>query len=175
MTTASPSRPPTPDEYAEYYHGYISKLPAGDVVETLRAQRDAYVSLFADIPESKVDYRYAPGKWTTKEVVGHVIDAEWIFTYRALRFARADPAELPGMDQDEFMKGANFAQRDFAGMIDEFQNLRSAGIALFGSFDESIWSRTGIASNFRFTVRALAYIVAGHGMHHVGVLKERYL
>lgn len=175
MTSTTATRPPRPDEYHEFYAGYVSLVPPGDVVETLRSQLTSFVRLFADVPASKVDYRYAPGKWTTKEVIGHMIDTEWIFTYRALRFARGDQAALPGMDQDVFMAGANFGDRDLAGMVDELRHLRSASLALFASFDEAIWDRTGTASGCHFTVRAIAHVIAGHGLHHVGVLKERYL
>jgi hypothetical protein len=168
-------RRPAPSEYDSFYGSYVSLVPDGDIIDTLREQRVGIGDLIAAIPAEKTDYRYAPGKWTTREVVGHVIDAEWVFTSRALWFARGVPTPLPGMDQDEFMSGANFADRDLSGLAQEFAGLRSAGIVLFDSFDEDIMSRVGVASGTEVTVRALAYIIAGHALHHVRVLEERYL
>jgi len=168
-------RRPGRGEYADYYAGYIALVPDGDVVEVLRSQGDETAELFASIPAERWDYRYAPGKWTTREVIGHLIDTEWVFVYRALRFARGDGTPLPGMDQDEFMAGANFGARPLPGMADEYRHLRGAGTALFASFDEGILDRSGDASGCRFTVRALLYVIAGHERHHLDFLKERYL
>ena len=168
-------RRPAAAEYNDYYHGYISLVPDGDIVDILTRQRAAFQDLIASIPKEKSDYRYAPGKWTTRQVVGHVIDAEWVFVSRALWFARAVPTPLSGMDQDEFMAGANFGDRSLARLAEEHRNLRSAAIVLFDSFDEDIMDRVGIASGFEFTVRAFPYIVAGHAFHHMGVLEELYL
>ena len=168
-------RRPTPAEYDSFYHGYISLVPEGDIIDTLREQREALQELIAAIPEDKSDYRYAPGKWTTREVVGHVVDAEWVFVSRALWFARAVPTPLPGMDQDEFMAGANFGDRPLTRLAEEHGNLRSAAILLFESFDEDIMDRAGVASGLEFTVRAIPHIVAGHAFHHMGTLEERYL
>lgn len=162
-------------EYDEFYHGYISLVPDGDIIEILREQRHALGELIARIPAERVDFRYAPGKWTTREVVGHVIDAEWVFVSRALWFARGVPTPLPGMDQDEFMAGANFGNRSLARLAEEHAGLRSAAIVLFDSFDEDIMDRVGIASGCEFTVRSVPYIVAGHASHHMGVLEELYL
>ena len=168
-------RRPTPAEYNEYYHGYVRLVPEGDIIDILGEQRAALQQLIGAIPEERSDYRYAPGKWTTRQVIGHVIDAEWVFVTRALWFARAVPTPLPGMDQDEFMAGANFADRSLARLAEEHDHLRSAAIVLFDSFDEDIMDRVGVASGFEFTVRAFAYIVAGHAFHHTAVLEERYL
>jgi len=168
-------RRPNPAESNEFYHGYISLVPEGDIIDILREQATALQSLIAAIPEEKADYRYAPGKWTTREVIGHVIDAEWLFVSRALWFARAVPTPLPGMDQDEFMAGANFGDRTLTGLAEEHAGLRSAAVVLFESFDEDIMDRTGVASGLEFTVRAVPYIVAGHAFHHMSVLEDRYL
>ncbi len=168
-------RRPTPAESDQFYHGYISLVRDGDIIDILGEQQAALQELIASIPEEKSHYRYAPGKWTTREVVGHVIDAEWIFVSRALWFARAVPTPLPGMDQDEFMAGANFGDRPLARLAEEHRNLRSAAIVLFESFDEDIMDRAGVASGLEFTVRAIPHIVAGHAFHHMGVLEERYL
>jgi len=175
MTDGPHGRRPTAAEYADFYHGYVSLVPEGNIIDILGEQRSALQDLVAAIPEEKADYRYAPGKWTTREVIGHVIDAEWVFVSRALWFARAVPTPLPGMDQDEFMAGANFGDRTLARLAEEHRNLRSAAIVLFDSFDEDIMSRAGVASGSEVTVRAIPFIIAGHAYHHMGVLKERYL
>jgi len=173
--TDSARRRPAPDEYFEYYDTYIRLVPDGDIIDILKEQLASSVACFRTIPEEKTDFRYAPGKWSTKEVIGHMIDAEWVFTSRALWFARGDRQQLPGMDQDEFMAGANFGERELSSLIEEYRHLRGAGIALFGSFGEEILDRAGNASGHDFTVRSFAYIIAGHERHHLQVLKERYL
>lgn len=166
---------PLPGEYNEFYQGYIDQVPDGEIVDVLRSQQHRMKDLLSSVPESRIDYRYAEGKWSAKEVVGHVVDAEWIFTYRALRMARNDSTPLAGMDQNEVMEGANFDDRTLQSLMDEFDHLRSASIVLFSSFDEKIRSRSGTASGYSFTVRALMYIIAGHAEHHMRVLNERYL
>jgi len=130
---------------------------------------------FGDIPTVKAEYRYQPDKWSMKEVFGHVIDVEWVFSYRALRFARGDQTSLPGIEQDDLVAGANFDSRDLTSLCEEFKHLRSANILLFDSFDEKIMDRVGSASGFQFSVRSILYIIAGHLNHHVGILRERYL
>lgn len=166
---------PSRGEYNEFYQGYIDQVPDGEIVDVLRSQQHRMKDLLSSFPESRVDYRYAEGKWSAKEVVGHIVDTEWIFTYRALRMARNDSTPLAGMDQNEVMEGANFDDRTLQSLMDEFDHLRSASIVLFSSFDEKIRSRLGTASGFSFTVRALLYIIAGHAEHHMRVLNERYL
>ncbi len=172
--TTSARRRPAPSEYFEYYDTYIRLVPDGDITDILKEQLASSVACFQTIPEAKTDFRYAPGKWSTKEVIGHMIDAEWVFTSRALWFARGDRQPLPGMDQDDFMAGANFGERELSSLIEEYRHLRGAGIALFGSFGEEILDRAGNASGYDFTVRSCAYIIAGHERHHLQVLKERY-
>lgn len=172
---ADTARRPGTDEYAEFYHTYVGKVRAGDVLDTLRAQLGDMEALVARITPDRVDHRYAPGKWTAREVIGHMVDTEWIFTFRALHMARADASALPGMDQDAWMRGADFAAQPLPGLVDEWRHLRQAGLRLFASFDDDVLSRRGIASGNLFTVRALLYIIAGHFEHHRGVLRERYL
>lgn len=172
---ASGRRRPAPGEYDEFYSGYIGHVPDGDIIDVLRNQRQELGELISRVPDDRVDYRYAPGKWTTREVIGHVIDTEWVFVYRALWLARAVPTPLPGMDQDEFMAGANFSTRPLTALANEHRGLRTAAIELFESFDEDIMDRTGIASGVEFTVRALVHIIAGHVYHHMRVLEQRYL
>jgi hypothetical protein len=166
---------PGRDEYAEYYHTYVGKVPGGDIVDILGEQRDEIEALVRGIPEARGGYRYADGKWTVKDVVGHVVDTERVFGYRMLAFARGDQTPLPSMEQDDYVAGGNFAARTLASLADEFAGLRASHVALVRSFDDAVSVRRGTASGVEFTVRALAYILAGHARHHAGVLRERYL
>ena len=165
---------PEATEYAEFYAGYVSKVPGTDAVSVLESQRLQMVQLFAGRSERDGSFRYAPGKWTVKEVLGHVTDAERIFTYRALRIARGDQTPLPSFEQDDYVKNGGFAGRTLAGLAEEFALVRAASIALFRSFPEEAWSRRGIASQKEVTVRGLAFITAGHQIHHRLILEERY-
>jgi hypothetical protein len=168
-------RRPERSEYAEYYGHYVDLVPEGDVVDVLRAQARDSVRFLRGIPPDKADFRYAPGKWTVKEVLRHVIDIEWVFTVRALRFARGDATALPGVEQDALMTQADFSRLSLDDFIEEFRGLRAADTALFAGWDEAILDRGGIASDCRFTVRSIPYILAGHERHHMAVLRERYL
>jgi hypothetical protein len=168
-------RRPAPSEYSPYYETYVGKVADSDIIAVLTAQLTATSAFLTQLPASKVDFRYAPGKWTLREVIGHVVDMEWVFTARALHFARAVPGALPGVEQDDVMKVVNFAARPWSAMIDEYRHLRSANIRLFEGFDDAAWNRSGVASGNPVTPRALAYIIAGHERHHMGVIRERYL
>ena len=165
---------PEATEYAEFYAGYVSKVPGTDAVSVLESQRLQMVQLFAARSERDGSFRYAPGKWTVKEVLGHVTDTERIFTYRALRIARGDQTPLPSFEQDDYVKIGGFGERTLAGLAEEFALVRAASIALFRSFPEEAWSRRGIASQKEVTVRGLAFITAGHQIHHRLILEERY-
>ena len=165
---------PAPTEYAESYANYISKVPGSDVLSVLESQRLQMLQLFAGRSERDGSFRYAPGKWTVKEVLGHITDTERIFTYRALRIARGDQTPLPGFEQEDFVKNAAFSDRTLAGLAEEFALVRSASLALFRSFPEEAWPRRGVASQKEVTVRALAFITAGHQIHHRIILEERY-
>ena len=166
---------PAPSEYNPFYDGYVQSVPEGDVVEFLKQQQQDVASWAASLSKTEADFRYAPGKWSAKEVFGHMIDTEWIFSYRTLRFARGDQGPLPGMDQNQFMEGANFADRSVSDMATEFHGLRTATIQLLGSFSEAIMNRSGTASGNAVTVRAMCWIVAGHCQHHLNILQERYV
>jgi hypothetical protein len=166
---------PGPGEFASSFAGYVAHVPDGDVIATLSRELQRSETLLGRLPAAKADFRYAPGKWSLKEVLGHVIDAEWIFTYRALCFARGDKGPLPSMDQDQFMAGANFASLPLATLLAQFRHLRSASTLLFSSFGPEVLERRGVASGNEFSVRALPWIIAGHGMHHLGVIESRYL
>ncbi len=165
---------PEAGEYAEYYANYISKVPGTDVPGILGAQRLHMSQLFAGRTERDGNFRYAPGKWTVKEVLGHITDAERIFTYRALRIARGDQTPLPSFEQDDYVKNGGFAARTLGDLVEEFGAVRSASIALCRSFNEEAWSRRGVASQKQVTVRALGFITAGHQIHHRMVLEEQY-
>ena len=168
-------RPLVGEEYVDYYDTYVSKVPDGDVLQLLETQVDESVSALAGVDESKAAYRYEPGKWSIKQVIGHLCDVERCFQYRALAFLRGDKTPLPGFEQDDYVEGANFDDRTLVDILDEFRAVRTATVALFRSVDDAAFARFGTASGFNFTVRAIAYIVAGHERHHMGVLKERYL
>jgi hypothetical protein len=174
-TTAAPIARPQNDEYVPYYGKYISLVPDGDLVETLRTQIAETVSLLRSIPEDRASYRYAPGKWSIKEVVGHMADVERIMTYRALRIARADATPLPGFDENAYVPAANFEARSLTSLAHELEEVRRATIALFETLEPGAAARRGAANNNEISARALAYIIAGHERHHVGILRERYL
>jgi uncharacterized damage-inducible protein DinB len=165
---------PEATEYAEYYANYISKVPGTDILGVLESQRLQMLQLFAGRSDRDGSFRYAPGKWSVKEVLGHITDTERIFTYRALRIARGDQTPLPGFEQDDYVRNGAFGERKLADLVEEFGAVRGASIALFRSFKEEAWSRRGVASQKEVTVRALAFITAGHQIHHRLILEERY-
>ncbi|HVO56877.1 MAG TPA: DinB family protein [Dongiaceae bacterium] len=166
---------PQPSEYAPYYEKYISLVTATDIVSALEAQRLLTSQLLGARSEREGNFRYAPGKWTVKEVVGHMNDAERVFSYRALRIARGDKTPLPGFEQDDYVKTAGSNERSLADLAEEFVMIRNASIALFRAFSADAWIQTGTASGNPITARALAYIVAGHELHHRRILEEKYL
>ena len=172
--TIRATRPDT-TEYATYYAGYVSKPADGDIVATLESDRRAFADLLVSIPESKGSYRYAEGKWSIRELLGHVVDGERVFTYRALRFGRGDTTELPGFDQDVFVRGANFEERTIADIAAELDHVRVTTVDLFRNFSDEALQRRGVASSNPVSVRALAWIIAGHAKHHFDILRERYL
>jgi hypothetical protein len=165
---------PEPTEYAEFYGTYVSKVPGNDCLGVLESQRVQMLQLFAGRSERDGSFRYAPGKWTVKEVLGHITDTERIFTYRALRIARGDPTPLPSFEQEDFVKNGAFGERTLAGLAEEFALVRGASLALFRSFSEQAWPRKGTASQKEVSVRALAFITAGHQIHHRLILEDRY-
>jgi len=166
---------PEATEYAPYYGGYVGHVPTGDVVETLSTQGEGTLAFLRTISEEASLARYAPGKWSIREVVGHIIDAERIFTYRALRFARNDETALASFDENAYITNASFDDRTLASLSDEFEAVRRATVLLFASLNATEWMRRGIASNNAMSVRALAWVTAGHELHHVGIVKTRYL
>jgi hypothetical protein len=166
---------PAASEYASYYDRYVSKVPEGDIIETLVTQIGDTIALLRDLSGERAAHRYAPDKWSIKEVVGHMVDTERIFAYRALRFARNDATPIEGFDQDPYIANAAFDTCSLADLLAEFEHVRRANVLMFRNLSPEAWLRQGVASENPVTVRALAYIMAGHEAHHVGVLRERYL
>ena len=164
---------PDSNEYAPYYGKYIALVPEGNILTTLEKQGPDTLVLLAP-READGDFRYAPGKWSVKEALGHVIDTERVFSYRALRIARNDKTPLAGFEQDDYVKYGPFAQTSLAALLEEFTSVRKASVALFRGLDETAWTRRGIASNNEVTVRALAYMIAGHELHHRGIFQQKY-
>ena len=166
---------PDPSEYGAYYGRYISLVPEGPIVDTLRDQITETLALLRSLPEERGEHRYAPGKWSIKEMVGHVADAERVFSYRALRIGRGDETPLPGFEQDDYVTRGGFGARTLRHLVDELETVRCGTVLLLEGFDEAAMVRRGTASGFPVSVRALAYITAGHELHHRNVLRERYL
>jgi len=166
---------PAEDEYAPYYGRYISRVPEGDVLELLATQIGDTRALIRSIPESRGDHRYAPGKWSIKEVVGHLTDSERVFAYRALSIGRDDKTPLPGFEQDDYVASANFNERTLSSLLEEFTAVRQATVQLFKNFADKEWQRRGTANGQEITPLSLGYIVAGHELHHMDVLRTRYL
>ena len=166
---------PDSTEYAEYYGLYVNQVPEGEIFEILKQGVALTAETLEGIPEDRETYRYRDDRWSIREVMGHVVDVEWLFSYRALSIARADPAELPGMDQDPWAVASNANERTLAALLEDLARVRASSVALFESFTGDIWDRRGKASDCEFTVRAFPYILAGHEIHHRRVLEEKYL
>lgn len=165
---------PEPNEYAPYYEKYVALVAGSDVISALEAQRARTLQLFAGRSERDGSFGYAPGKWTVKEVLGHVTDTERIFTYRAMRIARADRTPIEGFEQDDYVRSGGFNERTLPSLVDEFSSVRNASLALFRSLNDDAWLRRGSANKNEVSVRALAFITAGHELHHAKILEERY-
>jgi hypothetical protein len=166
---------PNKNEYAAYYETYVSLVEESDIVSAMRNQADELREIFSQMSDEQGLYRYEKGKWSIKELLGHLIDGERVFAYRALRFARADKTELAGFDQDPYIENANFDAVKLQDLLEELLSLITANTLFFNNLDDEMWSRTGVASENEISVRALAYIMVGHIRHHVKILKERYL
>lgn len=165
---------PEPGEYAPYYDRYISLVHTTDILGTLDAQRRQMMLLLSGRDEAEGDFRYAPGKWSAKEVLGHVCDTERIFAYRALRIARADQTPMEGFEQDDYIRNGPFGQLPLAEVIEDYIAVRRASLTLFRNLDEAAWSRRGTANKNEVSVRAIAYTLAGHELHHRKILEEKY-
>lgn len=165
---------PDRSEYSSYFSRYID-LVQGDVIVTLETDLDRSLEFYSGIAEEHGGFRYAEGKWSIKEVLGHVMDTERVFAYRALRFGRSDPAVLTSMDQDVMMTGATFNSTSLRALCEEFAVVRHSTLHLFRNFQPDAWSRVGSTGENHMSVRALAFIIAGHDIHHRDVVRSRYL
>lgn len=166
---------PTTTDYPSYYHKYVEKVEATDGLEALTQSLQDTLVFLAAIPLEKWDYSYDIGKWTLKESWLHVIDAERVFAYRALRIGRGDETPLAGFNQDDYVPNSNAVNRTPESIVEEYKSVRAATIHLFKNFDATAWSRIGTASGGKVSVNALAFIIAGHEAHHVALTQERYL
>lgn len=162
-------------EYNNFYHTYILALGEIELLSGLKKSKEDFLSLLDQIPESKLGFAYAEGKWTLAEAIVHVIDTERVFQYRALRFARNDKTDLPGFDQDLYVPNSNASSRSLESLRNEYKAVRDSTLALFETMDKAALLRIGVASGSRMSVRAIGFIISGHQAHHARILKERYL
>lgn len=165
---------PDVNDYAPYYQQYMDKVDGEDILLVLDKQLFSCLDILKKIPKEKEDYAYAPGKWTVKELIGHITDTERIYAYRALRFSRNDKNPLPGYEQDDYVKEYP-KNRKLSDIINELELLRQSNILLFKSFNEEMLNRTGNANGYDITVLSILFVVAGHLEHHIRILQERYL
>ncbi len=165
---------PQQEDASDYFHIYIKQVADDDFLQALQQGYDEMVAFLQQIPGEKWSYRYAPGKWSVAEVLLHLIDTERIMAYRALRIARNDTTPLPGFEQDDYIPFCNAGERSSTSIIEEYRSVRMATLSLFKQLDDAALQRAGTASNSPFTPRSLGFIIVGHQIHHLGVLKERY-
>lgn len=165
---------PEADEYAPFYAGYVARVEEANPVEALAGQIEQTCALLHRVAEADAGSRYAAGKWSIKEVVGHLADVERIMSYRALRVARGDATPLAGFEENEYVPAGGFDRRTLADLVGELRDVRRATLALFRSFDDAAWHRRGVANGKPVSVRALGYIIPGHERHHVEALRTRY-
>ena len=166
---------PDPSEYAPYYGRYIGLIKNDDIIAVLAQQAEETASFLRSFSEQASNRSYAPGKWNVKEVVGHMIDTERVFGSRALFIARKDPGTLPGFEQDDWIRAASFSTEPFRELADEFACVRQSHLHFFKHLSAEAWLRRGIANKLEFSVRAIAYMMAGHERHHVEILRTRYV
>ena len=166
---------PAPSEFLPYYARYIEQVPDGDIVETLRTQVEATLDVVRGLPEDRGGHRYAPGKWSIRQVLGHMADTERIMAYRALRISRGDATPLAGFDEDRYVAGARFDDRSLASLAEDVAIVRLGTVALLAPLTDAELARSGSANGAPVTARALAWIIAGHERHHLGILRDRYL
>jgi DinB superfamily len=174
MTTQYLERP-TDSEYSEYAAGYVALVPENDVLKVLREQVEIVRELISSIPEEQELFRYAPGKWSIREMIGHLGDGERVFGFRAFTFSRGDTAALPGFDENEYVRQSNSEQTRLKDLLAEFIALRQSNIFMLEQLNQEAWARIGIANGNAVSVRAIVWIMAGHVRHHLNILTERYL
>ncbi len=168
-------RKPEQNEYPSYYGRYVKLIEDDNILNVLDRQKNEMVHLFNNISEEASGFRYADNKWSIKEVLGHMMDVERVFSYRALRFARQDQTPLAEFDQDKYIESANFDSRTLIDLNDEYRSMRECTHTLFSGFDDLMLNNKGVASRQIFTVRSVAFIIAGHELHHKHILKYKYL
>ncbi len=166
---------PAAGEAAEYYQKYIKLVPKEPLLDVLYKQNQQFGAFFAQINNDQASFRYDKGKWSIREVIGHLVDVELVFCYRALGTSRGDKTDFPGFEEDDYVKNSRYDQMELGQLIELFYNCRRATIALFSSFDDKMMKKKGKANKNPFTVRAIGYIIAGHLIHHMKVISERYL
>jgi hypothetical protein len=172
--TTMPGRPETA-EHAPYFSRYIDLVPEDDIVAAVETQGRETAALLSSLGEEKAAFRYEPDKWSVKQLVGHVTDAERVFAYRVMSIARGEEQSLPGFDEKDYVRNANFDDRSFADLVDDLAATRRATLALLRGLSDEAWTRTGTANQKPTSVRAVAYTLLGHERHHLNVLRERYL
>jgi hypothetical protein len=165
---------PSATEYASFYAGYVELVPEEDVLPVLEGQIAVLRRLAETLPADRSGHRYASGKWSVREVIGHMTDVERIFAYRALRIGRGDQTPLPGFDENAYMEKSGFDRRTLEDLVEELIHVRQATLALLRHLDNDAWARVGSANNAPVSVRGLAYVTAGHFRHHLTVLRDRY-
>lgn len=166
---------PAAHEYDPYYAGYIDRVEGKQLLEVMRRQQSRVLDLLTGLSEEQASHRYAPDKWSIKQVIGHLMDTERVFVYRALSIARGEKQSLPGFEQDEYVASGGFDVRTVESLRDEYQAVRSATIAFFASLDDASWLDTGTANEVNVSVRAIGYIIPGHEAHHLSIIEKRYL
>lgn len=171
---ASAGRPGA-DEFAPFYAGYVARVPEGEVAAALESQLEDTLIVLRGLGEDQAGHRYAPGKWSIREVVGHLADTERIMAYRALRIARGDATPLPGFAEDDYVAHAGFDERTLQDLCEELSAVRLATLLLLRGLPAEAWTRRGTSNGHETSVRALAYVIAGHELHHREILRERYL
>jgi uncharacterized damage-inducible protein DinB len=174
MTVSTAVRPQS-NEYAPYYDRYISLIAEPNALEALERQLAEMMPVLRSITEAQGDHRYAAGKWSIRQVIGHLIDAERVFAYRALRFSRGDRTPLPGFEENDYAETAGSERRSLRDLIDELELVRRSTLAMLRGLDDAAWTRIGTANDVEMSVRAIAFVIAGHGRHHTKLLQERYL
>lgn len=167
---------PLPNEYAPLQASYVQAASnRGDIVKLLAKLKDSTYDFLTQIPRGKASFAYAEGKWTVKQVIGHLIDSERIFAYRLLCFSRGEKKELPSFNQDEYVGAVDYEERSLKSLADEFKSVREANLYLYESLTDEQLQLTGSANGYFMTVNALLYIIAGHELHHISILRDRYL
>ncbi|WP_445666382.1 DinB family protein [Fodinibius sp. AD559] len=165
---------PEPDEYGDFYEGYINLVEQPNVIQSLIQQGQKVYTLIQQLTDEEANYRYADDKWSVKEIIGHLIDTERIMAYRALCISRGEETALPGYDHESYVQKGNFDQRSLQSLSTEYDALRNANISMFNSFSKEQMLHKGTANEVSVSVRALAFIISGHEKHHLNILEEKY-